>query len=69
MSQLKLVNFDCSSNRINKLPLSFREMVTLIELSVDNNPLELPPANVNSILFTFFIKLFKKIYIILIDMH
>lgn len=46
ISQLKLVNFDCSSNRINKLPLCFREMVTLIDLVVDNNPLELPPAHI-----------------------
>ncbi len=44
ISKLKLVSFDCSSNRINKLPLCFRKMVTLIDLTLDNNPLELPPA-------------------------
>ena len=46
LSQLKLVSFDCTSNRINKLPLCFREMVTLIDLFVENNPLEVPPAHV-----------------------
>jgi len=46
ISQLKLVNFDCTSNRISKLPLCFREMVTLIDLLVENNPLEVPPAHV-----------------------
>jgi Leucine-rich repeat (LRR) protein len=46
LSKLKLVSFDCSSNRLSKLPLCFREMVTLIDLVVDHNPLELPPAHI-----------------------
>lgn len=46
ISHLKLVNFDCSSNRLSKLPLCFREMVTLIDLVVDHNPLEVPPAHI-----------------------
>jgi Leucine-rich repeat (LRR) protein len=46
IAQLKLVNFDCSSNRLSKLPLCFREMVSLIDLVVDHNPLEVPPAHV-----------------------
>ena len=47
LAQLKLVSFDCSANRLSKLPLCFREMVTLIDLVVDHNPLEVPPAHVN----------------------
>ena len=46
IAQLKLVNFDCSSNRLSKLPLCFREMISLIDLVVDHNPLEVPPAHV-----------------------
>ena len=46
---LKLINFDCSSNRLTRLPLNLREMNSLIELNVDHNPLEIPPANVSSI--------------------
>jgi len=40
------VNFDCSYNRIVRLPLNLREMVSLIEFNVENNPLESPPASV-----------------------
>jgi Leucine-rich repeat (LRR) protein len=43
---LKLNNFDCSYNRIIRLPLNLREMNSLIELNVDHNPLETPPAPV-----------------------
>jgi hypothetical protein len=43
---LKLNNFDCSYNRIICLPLNLREMNSLIELNVDHNPLETPPASV-----------------------
>jgi hypothetical protein len=41
---LKLINFDCSYNRITRLPLNLREMTSLIELNIDHNPLEVPPA-------------------------
>jgi hypothetical protein len=46
---LKLIHLDCSFNRLIQLPLNLREMVSLIELNVDNNPLESPPASVNEI--------------------
>jgi len=45
---LKLINFDCSYNRIIRLPLNLREMNSLIELNVDHNPLETPPASVRN---------------------
>ncbi len=47
---LKLINFDCSFNRIICLPLNLREMNSLIELNVDHNPLETPPASVRQII-------------------
>lgn len=40
--------FDCSFNRIIRLPLNLREMVSLIELNVENNPLESPPTSVRN---------------------
>jgi hypothetical protein len=46
LCNLKLINFDCSFNRILRLPLNLREMVSLIEFNVENNPLESPPASV-----------------------
>jgi Leucine-rich repeat (LRR) protein len=58
IAQLKLVNFDCSSNRLSKLPLCFREMISLIDLVVDHNPLEVPPAHV--ILIKSSINIFMK---------
>jgi len=45
------VNFDCSYNRIVRLPLNLREMVSLIEFNVENNPLESPPASVKNLCF------------------
>ncbi|CAF1278248.1 unnamed protein product [Rotaria sordida] len=46
LCNLKLIQFDCSFNRIIRLPLNLREMVSLIELNVEHNPLESPPASV-----------------------
>lgn len=46
---LKLINFDCSYNRLTRLPLNLRDMNSLIELNVDHNPLEIPPAGVSSL--------------------
>jgi Leucine-rich repeat (LRR) protein len=48
---LKLINFDCSFNRIVRLPLNLREMNSLIELHVEHNPLEIPPASVRKNFF------------------
>ncbi|CAF0950659.1 unnamed protein product [Rotaria sp. Silwood1] len=46
LCNLKLIHFDCSFNRITRLPLNLREMVSLIELNVEHNPLESPPASI-----------------------
>ena len=46
IAYLKLIQFDCSFNRLTHLPLNLREMVSLIELNVEQNPLECPPASV-----------------------
>ncbi len=43
---LKLINFDCSYNQIIRLPLNLREMNSLIELNVEHNPIEIPPARI-----------------------
>jgi Leucine-rich repeat (LRR) protein len=51
---LKLTNFDCSHNRLIRLPLNLREMNSLIELNVDHNPLETPPASVRRKMKSFF---------------
>jgi hypothetical protein len=44
---LKLIHLDCSYNRIVRLPLNLREMISLIELNIEHNPLEVPPASVS----------------------
>lgn len=46
LAYLKLIQFDCSYNRLTHLPLNLRDMVSLIELNVEHNPLESPPASV-----------------------
>lgn len=51
---LRLTHLDCSSNRLVRLPLNLREMVTLIEFHVEHNPLEIPPASVG--IFFFFVE-------------
>ncbi len=53
LCNLKLIHFDCSFNRIIRLPLNLREMVSLIELNVENNPLESPPSSVNKNLISY----------------
>jgi hypothetical protein len=44
---LKLSQLDCSYNGLVRLPLNLREMVSLIDLNVENNPLEVPSAAVS----------------------
>ncbi|CAF4354237.1 unnamed protein product, partial [Rotaria magnacalcarata] len=46
LCSLKLIYLDCSNNRIVRLPLNLRDMNSLIELNVENNPLELPPSSI-----------------------
>lgn len=47
LCSLKLIHFDCSYNRIVHLPLNLRDITTIIELNVEHNPLETPPASVS----------------------
>lgn len=42
---LKLERLDLRDNRIGILPIEIRDMTTLIELAVDDNPLTSPPAS------------------------
>ncbi|XP_042872814.1 leucine-rich repeat and calponin homology domain-containing protein 2-like isoform X3 [Penaeus japonicus] len=42
---LRLVLLDLSGNRISTLPTELRFMSSLVTLSLDNNPLQHPPAN------------------------
>lgn len=44
---LTLVSLDVSNNRISSLPLEIRQMGTLVELNLENNPLTSPPASVS----------------------
>lgn len=48
MSELPLVRLDVSCNRISQVPLCFRRLRSLQSLSLDNNPLQVPPAQVCS---------------------
>lgn len=48
MSELPLVRLDVSCNRIARVPLCFRHLRSLQSLSLDNNPLQTPPAHVCS---------------------
>lgn len=50
---LKLVTLDVSENRIATLPVELRFMVSLVELSVEHNPLTSPPTYVSALLQTF----------------
>lgn len=42
-----MIDLDCSHNRLTHLPLELREMISLVELNVEQNPLESPPASVS----------------------
>lgn len=46
LSFLKLIHLDLSANRISVLPVELRFITSLVELSVGENPLTCPPANV-----------------------
>ncbi|XP_067948445.1 DISP complex protein LRCH3-like isoform X2 [Watersipora subatra] len=45
LSKLKLKSLDFSCNKIQSIPLEYRNMETLEELILDNNPLINPPAH------------------------
>ncbi|CAH1186620.1 unnamed protein product [Phyllotreta striolata] len=45
LTGLKLARLDLRANRIGGLPVEMRNMQTLIELSVEDNPLTSPPAS------------------------
>lgn len=44
---LTLVSLDVSNNRISSLPLEIRQMSTLVEINLENNPMTSPPASVS----------------------
>ncbi len=45
LTYLQLNILDLSSNRLTNLPVELRFMVTLVDLSLEENPLQCPPAN------------------------
>lgn len=45
---LHLVTLDISGNRIATLPIELRNMISLVNLELENNPLTTPPANVRN---------------------
>ena len=47
ISFLRLVHMDLSANRITTLPVELRFMNSVVELSLGENPLSCPPANVS----------------------
>ena len=49
ISFLRLVHMDLSANRITTLPVELRFMNTVVDLSLGENPLSCPPANVSTI--------------------
>ncbi|XP_077355121.1 leucine-rich repeat and calponin homology domain-containing protein 4 isoform X3 [Festucalex cinctus] len=48
ISELPLVRLDASCNRITQLPLCYRHLRHLQTISLDNNPLQMPPAQICS---------------------
>ncbi|XP_049601372.1 leucine-rich repeat and calponin homology domain-containing protein 4 isoform X2 [Syngnathus scovelli] len=48
ISELPLVRLDASCNRITRLPLCYRHLRHLQSISLDNNPLQMPPAQICS---------------------
>lgn len=46
VTYLRLTRLDLSANRISTLPVEMREMDCLIDLAVEENPLNSPPASV-----------------------
>uniref|UniRef100_A0A1A8LV88 Leucine-rich repeats and calponin homology (CH) domain containing 4 n=1 Tax=Nothobranchius pienaari TaxID=704102 RepID=A0A1A8LV88_9TELE len=48
ISELPLVRLDVSCNRISHVPLCFRHLRHLQIISLDNNPLQMPPAQICS---------------------
>jgi Leucine-rich repeat (LRR) protein len=49
ISYLQLTLLDLSGNRISSLPVELRFMTSVVHLSLDENPLTCPPANVRVI--------------------
>lgn len=48
ISELPLVRLDASCNGISRVPLCYRRLRHLQSISLDNNPLQTPPAHVCS---------------------
>ncbi|XP_068164091.1 leucine-rich repeat and calponin homology domain-containing protein 4 isoform X2 [Antennarius striatus] len=48
ISELPLVRLDVSCNRISSVPLCYRHLRHLQSISMDNNPLQMPPAQICS---------------------
>ena len=49
ISFLRLIHMDLSANRITSLPVELRFMNSVVNLSLGENPLSCPPANVSNI--------------------
>ena len=47
ISFLRLIHMDLSANRITTLPVELRFMISVVDLSLGENPLSCPPANVS----------------------
>jgi Leucine-rich repeat (LRR) protein len=52
--KLRLTTLNLSDNKVTELPLSLRDMSSLQNLTLDNNPLLVPPAHVGTVTTTFF---------------
>lgn len=50
VTYLHLVSLDISGNRIATLPVELRNMQSLVNLELENNPLTSPPASVSLLL-------------------
>ena len=48
ISFLRLIHMDLSANRITTLPVELRFMNSVVDLSLGENPLSCPPANVST---------------------
>ena len=53
ISFLRLVQMDLSANRITTLPVELRFMSSVVDLSLGENPLSCPPANVSTQSYIF----------------
>ena len=60
LAELPLIRLDFSCNKITAIPVCYRNLRHLQMITLDNNPLQSPPAQVNHSWFEVCYKLFGQ---------